>query len=611
MRALERASATAIDFETLQLDPFSRGAKILSLAIATESDSYAMPLSHRDSPFLGDVAIQTEWIRFAHSRPVLIAHNAKYEMRWFRAFGLPARTIAFDTMVVHHLLNENASHGLDSIASEYTDHGGYHIDFESQLKSKNNYESAPLDALLEYNAMDALVTAQAAVQMMNELRASPHLLDVWKEFDGPLVKILAEMEHVGFVVAGDRLKELRDWYERKLESQEALIRAYIPLREYFVEHPTFNFNSQPQLVDLLYGQLGFTVGHRTKPSKRFPAGAPSINRLQLETLAKGNEHRTVLAALMTRTKAHSMLKSFIDVFQQRMAESVDGRLRTTFNQHVVETYRLSSSNPNLQNLPRSGDLEAAEFLPIKRAFVSRFPEGQIVQADFSQLELRVAAMYTLDETLHRAFREGRDLHAEMAEHVYGEGFTKEERYKAKRTNFSAVFEIGPESLSTQIGSSYAEAVDLLRAFRALHPELFAWFDKLWQLTLETGVVRNFLGRERHLGSDIRHAEEQGWRMGDIRRSAINFPIQSTAADMMKRTLIRVNTSLLAGKARAVIIGTVHDSIIVDSPPDETARVAQLLKTTMENLGFSFINVPVVADVTFGPDMHTQVSWKPS
>jgi len=601
------------DFETTTLDPYLPGARVLTLAAGNRDRVYVMPMSHKDSPWRGNVTAQRDFIRAVYFSRHMVAHNAKFELRWFLALGQSLRYIDFDPMVVHHLLDENSAHDLETLAAQYTNFAGYSHEFSSSLTDKHNYESAPFDLLCRYNGMDVLVTDYVTVALRNELERAENdkIRQCWQDINQPLISLLAEMEHAGFVLDEDKLVELTAWYEGRQAYYEGEVKKYRQLQQFFRDRPNFNFGSTVQLQSLLYGELGFKQmrGHMTEPSTKFPKGQPSTNKEAIKAMKATGKHIPVLDGLAMRTKCNSMLKAFLYVFQGKLDNSTDGKLHTNFNQHIVETFRLSSSGPNMMNLPRSEDLANLGLEFPKRVFVSRFDGGELVQADLSQIELRVAGMYSKDPVFVNAFAEGRDLHGEMAEFVYGKGYTKEQRYKAKRTNFSAVFDIGAAALAPQIEATVDEAQELIDSFKELHHVLFEWFNELWAQAQFDGYVENFLGRRRHIRMELSRAFKQH-EIDAVRRSTWNFPIQSSAADIMLTGMLALREAMRKHQMKSVILGMVHDSIIVDAYPGESERMMSGIKSIFENLPYDWLTIPVRIDVAHGPNLHELEEWNP-
>jgi DNA polymerase-1 len=247
-------------------------------------------------------------------------------------------------------------------------------------------------------------------------------------------------------------------------------------------------------------------------------------------------------------------------------------------------------------------------MPLKTMFTSRYGEdGVIVQADLSQIELRVATMYSNDPELVRAYKDGVDLHGAMAEYVYGPNFTKEQRTKAKRTNFSAIFDISPRELAVMIEASEEEAETLLKKFKERHAVLFEMFGEWWKKAQYDGFITNFCGMERHIADELALASEQ-WQVDDVRRAVWNFPIQSTAADIMVTGLVLLNgrvktiNETLPKDYNVRLIGSVHDSVILDVPKDMLDNVSEVVKDVFENgvsSAYDWVSVPIEIDVSHG------------
>jgi len=596
------------DFETKHKDPYQIDAKILSLAFGNKERAYVLPCFHRERSTGNVFSVMNRLngiMKLICTEKELIGHNIKYEFRWMLKYGYAIKDCFMDTMVIHHLLDETAPHGLDWLAAQYTQYGGYELDLAEKLEDKNDYESAPLEDLCRYNGLDVIMTDLVAVELYRLLEDEEKIKKLWQKLIRPSITMLAKMEDAGFSVDEKKLYELQKHYIDRRDVLEVEMKKLPKLSKFFALRPDFNFNSTPQLAFLLYDYLKLPILRRTKASKKFTRGSPSTDDKTLIQLRERNQHVNLIDLLRLRHKANTMNKNFFVPFSAKLNITVDRVMRTNFNLHVVETGRLSSSSPNLQNIATDAMLESRGFPPIKPMFVSRFKGGSLIQVDLKQAELRTAAMYTVaygkpDKTLMRAFVEGRDLHGEMAEHVYGKGYTKHQRDLAKRTNFSAVFDISPERLALNLNCTVDEAKKLIRIFRHLHPELYEMFDFWWKNAQMDGYIENFNGRKRHITYELSKAVTP-YEFGDVERQVWNFPIQSTAAELTLTGGLFVWRQLNDRKMAAKKIGNVHDSIIIDSPADEFDDVLTIIKQQYKRLNeyYKWITVPVEIDITFG------------
>lgn len=608
----------AVDFETKFLDSHQKDAKILSIAVGSMDRAYVLPIAHNDSSFFGEERLIMDVLKEIAAHPNLVMHNAKYEIRWFLSCGIKIKSIYFDTMLAHHLLDESSGHGLDLLAKLYTPYGGYEQAFEQSLIDPHDYESAPIEGLLHYNGLDVIMTSLCARELSRQLLEEPKLHALYRELILPLVPVIAQMEEHGFEIDRRELKSLVLWYEKEQTNLEEKIKNAKATYAFFVEQEVktkkpFNFNSYPQIRKLLYDHLKFPVKRKTKKTKKGGGGNPAVDEVAIVMMKQSNKHVEVLNNILQRTKVNTIIK-YLYIYGQNVVGMNDKRLRTNYNMHVVETGRLSSSKPPLQNVATNESLLEMNLKPIKSIFVSRFNNGMMIQADYKQLELRTATMYTIayglpDETFIRAFEHGRDLHGEMAERVYGKGFTKDQRNKAKRTNFSAVFDISAKQLAINLETTEEEAADLIKSFRALHPNLYEMFDGWWDKAKRVGWIENFLGRRRRIAKELERAEDR-WQEEDIKRQVWNFPIQSTAAEMTMAGMLYLQQIISQKKFQSIIVGNVHDSIIVDAHPREIDLMCRLINRIFSGLGqvYDWITVPIEVDIAVGANLRDVKTW---
>lgn len=606
---IKKSPFIVFDFETSCLDPQTHGSKLLSIAFGNDKKSFAIPLDHKDSWFNGiwHPIFKGVFEELLNHKKI-VCQNAKFEYKWSYLFLHKGFQVHFDTMYVHHMFDEVSPAGLDFLTKIYVpDMDVYEMELANSLTEKHNYESAPIDILLRYNAMDVEATSKCYLVLDKMLEGDKELKWVWYNLARYVSTTLAQMELNGFTADEAELDRLISVYNNLRTEKENNIKNYKLTAKFFKDNPDFNFNSYPQLRVYLYDVLGFPVLRKTKINhKTGSGGTPSTDLKTLEMFEATGEHNKVIINLVSRTKVNTQLKSFLNVFKEKLSTSSDGKLRTNFNMHTVETFRLSSSDPNLQNLPTSEMLEKYELEPIKTIFVSEHgSKGLIVSADHSQIELRTCAIYTGDKLFTKAFMEGRDLHGELAEVIYGKNYTKEQRGKAKRTNFSAIFDISAKTLAVNLKIDEKEAQEILNTFWHVHKDIRNWFDETWFFAKENGYIRNKLGRIRHVANEIETAFES-WEIESIMRQVYNFPIQSSASDITLTGLYLINQALAEKGIRAKTIGSVHDSMIWDCDKRDVKKLAKLINELavkkVESM-YKWITIPLKIDISAGVNYH--------
>jgi len=610
---LSKMKELTFDIETTSLSPFEEDSRILTLAVGNNKKVFVFPVEHKDAK----VSCKLDRIIKVLVGKKLIAHNMKFELKWLLAKGFDLTDFThFDTMIAHHVLNETAPHGLEFLVKMYMPIvDGYWDKLGETMEKKNEYETAPIDILMKYNGYDVLVTHQLYVHFRRELVAEK-LDKLYYGYFNKIIKPITYMEYNGFKVDESRLLQLETTYKELVVKREKEIRNTAGLKKYFVNHKKnhkknedFNFTSHPQKSDLFYGSSGMKlpVIRRTKINKKTGGGgAPSTDEVTLRMFIAQKKFVSVMKALINRNKANTIITSFINVWKKQIVVNVDGFLRTNYNIHVVETYRLSSSKPNLQSMPTSSKLSANKLEPIKQVIVSRFKNGRIIQADYSQIELRIAGILSGDEEFCDAFNKGIDLHGTMAKHVYGDNWKSnpDNRQKAKRCNFSAVFDISARQLAEDLEIDEREASDLLDGFRILHPTLFDWFGMIWNKAQNDGFITNPIGMKRRITEDLEEAGVDMWQVDEVRRQVWNFPIQSSAAYLTLSSLERMST--LMKDMDSIIIGSVHDSVIFDCTYKEHKKMIKLIKQVFETETMKnnkWITLPIKVDVAVGKDLH--------
>jgi DNA polymerase-1 len=498
-------------------------------------------------------------------------HNLKYDILILRGEGVETRGVLYDTMVASYLLNPlRPGHSLENVALEHL--GARKTPFKEVAGKGGGFHGVELSRAVDYACRDA----ELALRLKDVLfsRLGPEGLErTYFEMEMPLIYVLADMEQAGMKLDAGRLGELGGELERELDA--------LRQRIYFFAGGEFNLNSPKQLAAVLFERLGLRPGKKKKTGY-------STDVSVLEELAR--EHELPRDLLTWRTLA-KLKNTYVDVLP-RLLNPRTGRLHTSFNQAVTATGRLSSSEPNLQNIPVRGEWGTR----IREAFVAE--RGcVIISADYSQIELRILAHLSGDRGLGEAFRDGLDVHARTAAEIFGvkEGkVTPEMRRVAKTVNFGIIYGITPFGLSESLGISRQEAEAYINGYFARHPGVGAYIDRALREARESGFVRTLFGRKRpvpELSSGNRNTRLLGQRL------AVNSPVQGSAADIIKMAMIRISSRLRGEVTGARMVLQVHDELVLEAPEGEGDRVSALLREEMQ--GAAGLSVPVVVDIGSG------------
>jgi DNA polymerase-1 len=496
----------------------------------------------------------------------LIGHDLKADLRALRRTGLSPSPPVFDTLVAAYLLHPGrAAYRLADLARE---HLGMLFPDEEEPLSRLGREAVavsllrePLEARLRAEGLDALN----------------------REMEVPLIRILAEMEEVGVRIDPDHLRRL----SQELSGQIAALQA----RVYQAAGQEFNIGSPKQLQQVLFEKLGL------KPGKKTPTGALSTGVEVLEELAAGGAE---IARLILEYRELTKIKStYVDALPALAGP--DGRVHTSLNQTVAATGRLSSSEPNLQNIPVRTELGRQ----VRAAFVPAAGMW-LLSADYSQIELRILAHVTGDPELRRAFSEEEDVHTRTATRLYDvpvEQVTPEMRRRAKTINFAVIYGMSDFGLARELGISVPSAKEMIEAYFARFPGVVRYTQETIRRAREDGYVCTLLGRKRPI-PEVRSANRSHRQAAE--RAAVNAPIQGTAADIIKRAMIRVDQALVAEGFRSRMILQVHDELLFEAPPEELDRLAPLVRREMED-AFT-LDVPLRVETKAGENWRDMTSW---
>lgn len=487
-----------------------------------------------------------------------LAHDIKFDMLVLRRHGVTLGGGVFDTMIASYLVDPGRrDHGLDGLVLEYLKHQALPEDEVcGKGRSRVPMSQAPRDKVADLGCERADLALRLAGMLEKELERYA-LADLFDRIEMPLVPVLAEMEHTGIRIDGGFFERIAEKLERDLE----LLREDIH-KEAGGE---FNINSTPQLREVLFERLELPVVKRTKTG-------PSTDASVLESLAQEGHRLPVL--ILEFRQLDKLKGTYVDALPQHMHPQT-GRIHTRFDQAVAATGRLSSSDPNLQNIPIRTDIGAE----IRKGFVPA--DGFVfVSADYSQIELRVLAHLSGDPAFESAFREGTDIHRQTAGIVFEvdvADVTAEMRAAAKTINFATIYGIGPHALSQQLGTTYAEAKQFIEQYFKRLPRVREYLDRQVEAAKEKGYVETITGRRRYI-PEIRSKNYNIRQFGE--RAATNAPVQGSAADIIKIAMIDVDRAFREQGAEARMLLQVHDELVFEAPADQADGTRELVTGLM-------------------------------
>ncbi len=579
-----------VDVETTSLDPLE--AEIVGISFSTEEGkAWYVPVSGDDGGtgegFLGELVggedqggIPLEEIRnllgpvLADPKIGKIGHNIKYDLLVLESHGLSVEGVGFDTMIASYLLDpERRSHSLDSLAVDFCRHRmiSYAELFEKGDRVKN-IRTVPLERLARYSCEDADYTMRLVGPFRGSLEEA-ELDRLFSDIEMPLCLVLVRMEREGISIDTEKLETL------SREASKEMKRLTRVIHEQAGEE--FNVNSGRQLQRILFDKLGL------KPIRKTKTGYST----DMEVLSQLASEHEIAERILEYRQLAKLAGTYIDALP-RLVNRETGRIHTSFNQAVTATGRLSSSDPNLQNIPIRTELGRK----IRSAFIPR-PGNVLLDADYSQIELRIMAHLSGDESLLEAFRAGADIHTSTAARISGvpeKEVDAEMRGRAKTINFGVMYGMGARGLSRQLGISVEEAKSFIEEYFERYPGIREYIESSKEQVRSRGFAETLLGRRRML-PEIE--SEDGRARSLSERIAINMPIQGTAADMIKVAMVRIDGAMSAARLRSKMILQVHDELVFDVVPGELEEMEKIVKELMESA--VELHVPVKVDIGVG------------
>jgi len=573
LQKLEHTKEFALDTETTSLDALEAQLVCMSFAVKAR-EAYTIDFRHTLSM---QEALQ-------HLKPILenpnirkVGQNVKYDYIVLKNYDITLAPPYFDTMLASYVLNPDEPHNLDDMVAEYLKFRTVrYSDLVGTGKMQKRIEEVPIEDLKNYACQDADMALQLKGILYEKLSLEPALMNICTTIEFPLLHTLAEMEYTGVAIDTSVLSELSKTLDVAI--QEAAQAVYAAAGE------TFNIDSPKQIAQVLFEKMKLPAKKRTKTGY-------STDVKVLEELA---EEFPIAGKILEYRSLQKLKSTYVDALPSLICKKT-GKVHTSFNQSVVATGRLSSSNPNLQNIP----IRTPIGRQIRRAFVASRPDYMLLSADYSQIELRIAAELSGDETMQRAFKNGEDIHSATAKVIFEtENITPEMRRKAKEVNFGVLYGIQPFGLAQRLDISQSEAKAIIENYKAKYPKIFEFLSWVLEQARTKGYVETALGRRRYF-KDIKHKSFSIRNAAE--RAAINAPIQGTAADMIKLAMIQIDEQMRLEKLESRMVLQVHDELLFDAPKSELEVLSAMVKKQMIEAArrAGLKTVPVAVEVGIG------------
>lgn len=597
---LQMAQLVAVDTETDNLDAMQANLVGISFGLENGEACY-IPLAHKGKitqptqvDLFGESEAELDEVEallpnqlnkadcLAQLKPILenpnirkVGQNIKYDLTIFARNGIELQGVAFDTMLQSYTLDSTGRHNMDNLAERYLGHQT--IPFEELAgkgKHQLTFDQIELDKATEYAGEDAEITMKLHQLLWSELQKTPELVKLFEQIEMPLVSVLSRVERNGVLIDPAKLLAHSVEIEQRLKELETLVHQEAG--------EVFNLASTKQLQEILFNKLGLPI------LKKTPKGAPSTNEEVLEELAQMGHQVPVL---LIEHRGLSKLKSTYTDKLPQMINAQTGRVHTSYHQAVTATGRLSSSDPNLQNIP----IRNEQGRRIRQAFIAR--DGYVIlAADYSQIELRIMAHLANDANMIKAFAEGKDIHRSTAAEIFGvplEAVTSEQRRSAKAINFGLIYGMSEFGLANQLGISRTDAKKYMELYFQRYPAVQQFMLDIREKAAEKGYVETLFGRRLYL-PEINSSNQM--RRKAAERVAINAPMQGTAADIIKVAMIGIDQAVRNCEDIAMIM-QVHDELVFEVKADRVEHYTQLIKAEMEKA--IELKVPLIAEVGVG------------
>lgn len=569
---IRRHPEFCFDTETTGLDVFNDRIVGLSLSVVPH-EAWYVPFTEENTAALAAVVKPL----FEDERIAKIGQNIKFDLMVLRRTGVEVKGRLYDTMILHYLLDPESRHNMNALAERYLDYRPIEIETLIGKGAKQlTMDLVNVERVKEYAAEDADVTLQLKHKLwpMVEEIGLQHL---YSEIEEPMIGVLAEIEEAGVRIDTAALAEYAVELNRRLIELEAAIRTE-------AGEASLNVNSARQLGEVLFGRMRIAEKPKMTRTKQFCTD---------EEYLQGFAHKHRIVDLILEYRGvKKLLSTYVEALPQLVNRST-GRIHTSFNQAVTATGRLSSANPNLQNIPVREEMGRR----IRKAFIPSDDDHLLLSADYSQVELRLMAHLSGDESLIAAFEHGEDIHAATAARLFGKPIgevTPEERRRAKTANFGIIYGISAFGLSQRLEIPRKEAREIIDGYFASYPKVKEYMERVVEKAKTDGYVSTIFGRRRYL-NDI--ASQNAVARGLAERNAVNAPIQGSAADIMKIAMIEVHRRFAAEGIRSRVILQVHDELVVDMLRSEQEQVVRIVTEAME--AAASLKVRLIAEAGVG------------
>ena len=577
VKELMEQPEVCFDTETTGIDANDVDMVGMSFSYTT-GEAYYVPVPANDQDATKAILKQFEKL-FNKTDITWIGQNLKYDMLVLKWYGYELKGNIFDTMLAHYVIEPDGKRSMDIMSAQYLGYEPVHIDELIGKKGKNqgNMRDVPLEKITDYAAEDADITLQLK-QIFAPLLKTKEVEKVFLEVENPLVKVLTDMEFEGVKVDVDFLKEYSLQLDKDAKQEEENVYQQAGLK--------FNLASPKQLGEVLFEKLKLDPKAKKTKTGQYATGEDVLLKL-----ASQNKIVDDILAFRELTKLKS---TYVDALPE-MINRKTGRVHTSYAQAVAVTGRLSSNNPNLQNIPVRTDRGKE----IRKAFIPRDSNHILLSADYSQIELRIVAAISGDPAMCDAFKNAKDIHTATAAKVYGvdeKDVTKEMRYKAKSVNFGIIYGQGAFGLADNLGISRTEAKEIIDTYKKQFANIQKYMDDTINFARETGYVETLMGRKRWL----RDINSSNFTVrGFAERNAINSPIQGTAADMIKLAMTKIHETFKKHQFKSKMILQVHDELIFDATLDEADTIMPIIVECMRGALPLPNGVPVEAEIGKG------------
>ncbi|HJL95929.1 MAG TPA: DNA polymerase I [SAR86 cluster bacterium] len=578
IREAQDAKVIAVDTETTGLDYMD--ADLVGISVCYKvGEAFYIPFGHEEQEIKQlskDLVLEKIKPLLEKQKDKIIGQNIKFDRNILCRYGVNINSIKNDTMMMSYVLDASATrHNLDALSSYYLNHKTSTFEEIAGKGAKQiTFDKVPLEAATEYAAEDADVTLRLYEALEPKFSSYDSLKKLIKEIEIPLIKVLSDMEQNGTLLNSKILKAQSKDFTKRIKKLEKLA--------YEIAGEEFNLGSTKQLREIFFDKLKYRV------IKKTPGGQPSTDERVLQELAEEYELPKVLLEHRTLSKLKS---TYTDKLPNQISAST-GKVHTSFHQAVTTTGRLSSSDPNLQNIP----IRTEDGRRIRQAFEAS-KGNKIISADYSQIELRIMAHLSKDQNLIEAFKQGEDIHNKTASEVFDTNIKQispELRRNAKAINFGLIYGISAFGLGKQLGINRNLAAEYMGMYFEKYPGVKEYMESTKDSARELGYIETLFGRRLYL-RDINATN--AIRRQASERAAINAPVQGSAADIMKIAMIKAHRALSESNLSAKITLQVHDELIVDAPTKETDKVIDLLTKSMK--GAATLDVPLEVDIGIG------------